>query len=131
MKKYDHLQMHQEHRTWDSDLQMWSHDLKMWEEEIEALNSALQFINDAIKSHQEALMDHLKALVDHRDRINKHEVDIKYVRESSKLDGELLDMHKDETIQHEIQHRAHERIKKYHHTIMALTKGLKKSLESV
>lgn len=131
MKKYDHLQAHQDHRSWDSDIKMWSHDIKMWEQEVEALGDAVNFINKAIQNHEEALESHYQALVQHHDRLIKHEVDIKYVREGSLLDDQMLETHKDEGAEHEIQRLAHERLKRYHHTIMALTKTLKEALSSV
>lgn len=130
MKTYDHLKAHQDHRLWDSDIQMWSHDLKIWEQEIEALTGALDFINKAVKSHEEALADHYKALDSHHTRLSKHEVNIKYVKEGTHLDNEMFEDHKDEAARHELQRKAHERLKHYHHTIMALTKALKKALES-
>lgn len=131
MKKHDHLKIHQDHRLWDSDLQMWSIDLKMWDEEAEALNRAQSYINEAITKHEEALMDHLKSLMDHRDRLNQHEKDITILVEGSPLDSKLLAEHVKEGKRHEIYRHAHERLKRYHHTIMALTKGLKKALESI
>ena len=131
MKKYDHLKIHQDHRLWESDLQMWSVDLRMWDEEAEALNSTLSYINQAIVKHEEALMDHLKSLIDHRDRLNQHEKDITILVEGTPLDTSLLGAHTSEGKHHEIYRHAHERLKRHHHTIMALTKGLKKALESV
>lgn len=131
MKKQDHLQIHQEHRSWDSDLEMWSLDLKMWDEEVEALDNALAFINEAVQKHEESLMDHLKSLVDHRERLNKHELDISVLIEGTSLDAKLLESHTTEAKHHEIYRHAHERLKRYHHTMMALTKGLKKALESI
>lgn len=131
MKTHDHFQIHHEHRLWDSDLQMWSTDLKMWDEEIEALNSALDFIQEAVKKHEEALMDHLKSMMNHLDRLNQHEKDISILVEGTTLDDQLQDAHAYEAKQHEIHRHAHERLKRYHHTVMALTKGLKKALESI
>ena len=129
--KNGHLKIHKEHTNWVSDLQMWSLDLKMWEEEMDALKKTLQFINDAVKYHEEGLMDHLKMLIDHRNRLNQHERDIKFVVEGTGLDTKLSDLHKDEAYHHERYMEAHERLKKYHHKLMAMTRGLKKAIEAV
>lgn len=131
MNKHNHLKTHQDHGRWESDLEMWSLDLKMWEEEAVALNDALSFITEAVKKHEESLMDHLKTLMDHRDKLNQHEKDITYLIEGTPLDDKLMESHNLEDKQHEIYRNAHERLKRYHHTLIALTKGLKKALESI
>lgn len=131
MKKYDHLQIHRDHLAWESDIKMWSHDIKMWQQESDALEDALDFIHKAVSSHEDALTSHYNALVDHHNRLNQHEVDIKYVREGTLLDSGMLDLHKDEAAEHELQRKAHERLKRYHHTVMALTKSLQTALKSI
>ncbi|WP_350101366.1 hypothetical protein [Fulvivirga sp.] len=131
MKMHNHLKIHQDHCRWESDLEMWSLDLKMWEEESEALNDTLSFITEAIKNHEESLMDHLKTLIDHRNKLNQHEKDITFLIEGTPLDDKLRESHTNEDKYHEIYRNAHERLKRYHHTLIALTKGLKKALESI
>jgi hypothetical protein len=76
-------------------------------------------------------MDHLKMLIDHSNRLNQHERDIKFVVEGTSLDTKLSDMHHDEATHHEIYRDAHERLKRYHHEVMTITRGLKKTLEAV
>lgn len=131
MEQLDHLQIHHEHKLWDSDLQMWSLDLKMWNEESQALNHALAFINEAVKKHEEALAFHLKSLMEHQDKLHNHEKDITILVEGTPLDTKLQEEHADEAKRHEVYRDAHERLKRYHHMLMALTKGLKKALESM
>ena len=129
--KNNHLKIHQDHSRWKSDLEMWSQDLKMWDEEAVLLNDTLSFIAEAVKKHKESLMDHLKVLIDHREKLNQHEKDITFLIEGTPLDDKLMESHTHEGQSHEIYKNAHERLMKYHHTLMALSMGLKKALESI
>jgi hypothetical protein len=126
-----YLKIHQEHTSWVSDLQMWSKDLRICYEEMEALKETLEFINDAVKSHEDGLMDHLKMLIDHSNKLNKHEREILYIVEGTGLDSKLTDLHKGEANHHDIYRDAHERLKKYHHTVMTRARSFKKSLIAV
>lgn len=131
MKVYNHLKIHQDHLKWKSDLEMWSLDLKMWEDEIKTLKDSLSFIEEAVKNHEDSLMDHIKSLMDHHEKLDHHEKDITFLIEGSTLDTKLVEYHDLEDIQHEINRNAHERLKRYHHTVVALTNGLKKAFESI
>lgn len=124
-----HFDIHQDHREWTSDLEMWMLDLKMWEEEIEALNNSLIYIGQAVEQHADGMQVHRTMLREHMERITKHEKDITYLPEGSDLDGELTEAHQQEARRHKVQRDAHERIKKFHHKVMVLTKELRKSLE--
>lgn len=124
-----HIGLHQDHRKWTSDLEMWAEDLKMWHEELEALNTSLIYIGRAVTEHEEALGSHENSLNGHRKMIVQHEKDITYLPEGSSLDNTLIEVHKKERENHKVQYAAHERLKKFHHRMMVLTKELKQALE--
>ncbi len=131
MKEKLHMDIHQDHRTWKSDLEMWTLDIRMWEEELKALNNSLVYIGQAVREHEEGLESHKLKLLEHKALINKHETDITYLPEGSRLDVELDVLHDKETANHANQAEVHERLKKFHHKIMVLTKELQKALEVI
>ena len=130
MESTTHLNMHRDHAIWQSDLSMWTHDLKMWEQEIEGLEQVLSFFEEAVRQHKITLVDHVRVLAEHKARLQRHEIDLSIVKEGTKLDLELSDEHEAEHLRHKEQRRAHERLKKYHHSVVTLSKSLKKALES-
>lgn len=131
MKTYDHLQLHQEHGKWDSDVKMWMEDIKIWKEEMVALTEALRFIEEAVHNHKSALKSHSDSILFHQNELQHHERDMRYVLEGSNIDRELLGDHQKEAARHALQFNAHERLKRYHHSVMTLTKSLKMAIASI
>jgi hypothetical protein len=58
MQAKTHLELHNEHLLWKSDLNMWLHDLDIWENEMTELIDNLRIIEKAIEGartgHQQA-----------------------------------------------------------------------------
>ena len=125
-----HQNMHREHILWESDLAMWTHDLKMWESELANLEEIMEFFEEAVKQHKLALIDHMRVLASHKSRLERHEIDLGLVREGSPLDVELSEEHTTEQARHTQQFNAHERLKRYHHSLIALSNSLRQALDS-
>ncbi|MEM6361473.1 MAG: hypothetical protein AAF731_15380 [Bacteroidota bacterium] len=97
--------------------------MKHRELELIALSEALVYINDVIKKHEEAILKYKKAICQHYWFVNKHETDLPLVSErESELGEEMNRKHKDKAESHRLQMDAHERFKRYHHSVLVLTK---------
>ena len=130
MTATSHQEMHKDHIRWESDLSMWTHDLKMWENEIRNLDEIVKYFEEAIKQHKVALVDHMRVLASHKARLERHEIDLGILDEGSGIDSELAEEHVAEDTRHQQQTAAHERLKRYHHSLIALANGLRAALES-
>jgi len=130
MKGKDHSQMHDEHKSWTSDVNMWIHDVKMWEEELEALNSSMDIILDKIKDHEMLINDHNKRLEYHKDVISEHDTRMVMLNEGSSLDEELLESHEVGALRHEQLKKTHGKVKQYQRRVMVSVKDLRGTLEN-
>jgi hypothetical protein len=130
MEKVSHISMHKDHAIWQSDISMWSHDLKMWEQEMESLEQVISLFEEALKQHKLTLLEHVRVLAEHRTRLDRHEIDLGLITEGSKIDQDLGKEHEAEAERHISQRRAHERLKRYHHSLITISKNLQKALES-
>jgi len=128
-KSLDHLNMHHDHRVWNSDIKMWYRDIMMWHEELTTLEDSLKMIGDAFKNHLEGVEAHRESIDEHKNLMDKHELDIKLLKEGSVVDEVLAEEHLGELNLHEKLAETHERVKKYHHSVTALTRGLLHALE--
>lgn len=127
----DKIDMHHDHVLWNSDIRMWNQDLETWEMEMDALKDAFKVIKKAIDNHEAALMNHKEVIRSHYDHVNNHETDLSLIPSTvSSLDKEMTAKHQGESYTHRLQMDAHERLKRYHHSILVLTKNLKQGLES-
>lgn len=125
-----HLRMHRDHSAWNSDIKMWEQDLKTWDLEFIALKEAMKSINQAIDNHEGALKSHGDSIKEHRGAVQKHETGLKHARENASFDAVTGKEHEKERRRHDHTQDAHERLKRYHHSIIILTKGLKQALEN-
>ncbi|MCG8322646.1 MAG: hypothetical protein MI921_24310 [Cytophagales bacterium] len=128
-KSITQLSMHQDHTVWESEIRMWQEDLKFWKKELNQLKEDLIVIASAAEKHLEATDHHEKSIAEHHSFLQKHETDLSILLENTGLDRELAARHLNEQQKHNLQKDAHERIKKYHHTIVALCKALRKAIE--
>lgn len=129
MNTKNHLEMHHDHLFWKSEYGMWFDDLKIWQEELKELNDDLNQIRKAVNYHAESLESHKSAIFNHKLFADKHELDLSLLTEGSVANQELCESHEKEYEKHLAQKVAHEKIKKYHHTVLSVTKGLKKVIE--
>ena len=122
--------MHSDHRAWNSDIEMWSQDVRMWYQELEALRNAMEYIQNAFENHELGIDAHIRSINQHQDLLNKHELDLSLIKESDGFYEELEAVHKREAVKQNAQRAAHERLKRYHHQILVLVKGLKEALQT-
>ena len=125
----DHISMHQDHIIWLSDVKMWYRDIMVWKEELLNLEGSIKVIEDAFRNHMDGIKAHGEKVHSHSQFLEKHELDLKFLPEGSTLDSEIGKGHNVEMQQHLALRDTHERLKKYHHQILALIRGLLHALE--
>ena len=128
MNTKTHLELHNEHLLWKSDLNMWLSDLDIWEHEMGELLDNLRIIEKAIDRHVEAYQRHMRAITEHELDINKHELDLKLLAEGSEYDQRLNYDHQLQAQRHLLQKEAHQRLKKFHYNLAGLISKLRNSL---
>ena len=121
MSNTSHIDMHQEHKRWRMEDDLWRDELAVWEHESE------QAIKD-VPRLEKALRDHAEMLRKHAASIRLYEQDFVYHEhalasyEQGEAPSDLVELaqaHQTEAEKHVEQHKAHERIKKQQHALMA------------
>lgn len=125
----DHFHMYQDHKLWKSESNMWLHDIANWDKESEHAVSELKQIIEDLHNHMSAYENHRKAIMEEIELLGKHEKDLVELEEGSETDIKLANYHYRIGEKHKNFQQAHERIKKYHHKMMALISSLKKAIE--
>jgi hypothetical protein len=125
-----HFDMHKDHIVWDSDCKIWLEDLDKWDFEIDEIQKNLKAVRRYLKYHNKSLKKHRETIMAHKEKEVSHEAMLSALEEHSPVDEAMAMDHQAETRFHFLQKDAHERLKKYHHQIAALTAGLKKAIES-
>jgi septal ring factor EnvC (AmiA/AmiB activator) len=122
--------MHSEHKQWESDIAMWKDDARMWQKELKQVQSELKELKERLSDHRKGLAEHVKALRKHARTSGGHE----HALAEYETGGEGEDLialaksHGQEIDRHALVRDAHERIKKYHHTVLAEWSHFFKSL---
>lgn len=129
MKATEQKKMHEDHVQWKSDMTMWQQDIRMWYQELEALRSALQSITKACNDHESGIDAHAHRIETFQNEIRQDELNLGMIEPSGLPDLGELKLHQEKARQHAKQKDAHERLKKYHHHVMVVTKNMKKALE--
>jgi len=124
------LNMHQEHRAWESDIKMWNDDVEMWQEEIKSLKSALINIEVLIDNHEAALNKHVNEFLEHQSTARTHEQNMGLSADDVVLKG-LQELHEMERISHKQLMDNHQLLKSFQHEIMTLTKEYNNKLEQI
>lgn len=126
-----HATMHHEHQAWEAENSLWRDDIRAWQHELAQVLASLKDVEGLLNSHGEALRTHAAAIRLWEMESATHEhalVDF----EKGASGEELLPMakkHQTETTK-QTQHRdAHERIKHYHHALIARANQLIKALQ--
>jgi hypothetical protein len=126
-----HLEMHEEHRYWLSEHALWRDDVSIWEEEARKAVEDLKKVEAALRDHEEALRSHAETLGREEARLRKHEHELAEFEKGTGGTNDLIAMargHQGEGDRHGELRQAHERIKRYHHTIIAQCALLLKAL---
>jgi hypothetical protein len=130
MQLKSHLELHNEHLLWKSDLNMWSRDLEIWEKEMSELLDNLRIIEKAVNQHVDTYKKHQNSISEHELDINKNELDLSLLVEGSEYDERLNAEHQIQSQHHLLQKEAHQRLKQYHYTMAGLISQLRRSLEN-
>jgi septal ring factor EnvC (AmiA/AmiB activator) len=122
--------MHGEHKQWEADIAMWRDDVRMWQKELKQVRSELKELKDRLSEHRKALAAHLRGLRKQTRTLGGHEHALAEY-ETGGVGEDLVALakaHGQEIDRHTLQREAHERIKKYHHVVIAQWSHFFKSL---
>lgn len=118
-----HLGMHHDHEHWLSDHSMWRDDVALWREEAQKAADDLAAIGAALRRLSASIDQHEENLEREVDRIKLHEHALsEFERTGLGGDIQLLTLakkHKEEAAEHLGSLKAHEQLKREHHTLMA------------
>ena len=125
--------MQAEHRQWDYVHSTWRVDVERWQREHESALSQLAKLQEIIRLHGEALESHAQAIERHQQGLRDHgramsEYQSQGVDEP--LQEKMASKHRKLAGQHKAQGDAHERIKEYHHTVMAHLTMLRTAIDA-
>lgn len=129
METTNHLSMHQDHKVWRTENALWVDDLRMWDKEIDELTKQMEHIKQAVDNHVDAYHKHQEQILTQGNRLDQHEQEMAFLEEGSQTDNALIPDHSKENELHDKLRQAHERVKKYHHQVVVVVKGLTKALD--
>ena len=126
------VEMHSDHRHWNSELAMWEEDISNWRSEHAIAMDLLLQAKAIIAAHEATLGEHEEKLSEVSKAIVRHEKTLAAsLRAGSESDvnNALTDKHEGYHQSMVTQRDAHERIKKHHHMAMAKVELMMKALE--
>jgi hypothetical protein len=113
--------MHSDHRRWQAALSQWKDDLAEWDRELVQAGEALREVGAALDSHAAGLDAHARLLRREDQEVDDHE-HLMACLARHQADHDPISQHGGhdaEACRFARLHDAHERLKKYHHTLMA------------
>lgn len=116
-----HLEMHREHRRWQTQNDMWRDDLANWEHEVEAALRALPTVEHILREHLDALRRHAAGIRMNEQDFSAHEHALCQY-EHGETGEELIELAKgfDRSAGNiSWQKEKHEKLKHRHHALMA------------
>jgi hypothetical protein len=128
-----HLDMHADHRRWLGDHDMWRDDVSVWQKELEQAFDQVEGLKGTLRAHREAMLDHLNGVATEGQTHKEHEQALADFEQGGQGNG-LLPMakaHNKHASTHVKQQHAHERLKWYHHTLMAHLSSLLKAIREM
>lgn len=131
-----HMNMHNEHRFWESEIGLWRDDLRAWQHELAKAQNEIKLLEKAMEDHAHALRTHGSSLRLEEQSFEGHEHAIADYEKGGEGD-QLFEMAREHNKEaaHHVEHRAaHERLKRRHHNAIAhwnlLLKALREPAES-
>ncbi len=121
--------MHKDHINWVSEIEMWEQDIRMWYQELEALRNALTSIKEACEEHEKGLDAHLRSIKRQHGSVQLAESYLAMIEPGGYPDADLNTKHEEKRRLQIIHRDAHDRLKRYQHLIMILTRQMKNLLE--
>jgi hypothetical protein len=121
--------MHADHRAWLSHLSLWQDDLDAWRKELRRATDDLRQAERVLEAHARALDQHTLDLTREEGEILAHERTLARPGLPGRQDfGRRTAAHVTEADHHIQLQDAHERLKAYHHIVMARVAQLARAL---
>lgn len=117
-------------RHWLNDLTRWQHDLSTWRQELASAIAELRRAEVALEDHRRALESYGDELQGEKDILVEFEVAVGDFESGESVPGAVTpaEMHEVRAGRHPHLWDAHERLKKYHHSVVAKITMLLKAL---
>ncbi len=134
MGKSIHQKLHQQHNQWQSDYDAWLADKQEWTKELQHAMSELTQVEGALRDAGDALESHASTIWENQQRLTAHELVISQESKAGEdtTDSDWESIHDRHAREHEQISDAHERIKHYHHSVVAeVAKLIKKVREAL
>jgi cysteinyl-tRNA synthetase len=125
-----HTDLHHDHIIWKAEVSQWRDDIDLWENELDKAEAQLKDLEKALKAHREALSAHASAIREREKATDLHERAIA-AYEAGETGEELPAMaigHQQELEKQAQQRSSHDRIRRYHHALIATWSLLLKAL---
>lgn len=116
-----HVEMHHDHRQWESEIRFWRDDIAAWQKEIAQAYNQLKDIEAAVNKHETSLRQHAGSLRTAEERFDSHEhalAEFESGGSGTDLPG-YIQKHKSEGETHAKQRADHEDFKRRHYAFMA------------
>lgn len=116
-----HEELHHSHVIWKAELGLWHDEVALWKKEIADAELHLRDLERALKVHREALEAHSLSVHNRTLHTNQHESAIA-AYEAGETGEDLPAMavaHDREAKSQDLQRKAHERVRRHHHSVMA------------
>lgn len=113
--------MHADHRQWAEALSQWEDDLAIWHRELIEAGEALRQVGAILDAHAAGLGSHTRLLHREDEAVEDHEHLIACVARHQADHDRIAQAggHDAEAVRYRRLLDTHERLKKYHHTLMA------------
>ena len=133
MSSTTHMNMHSEHREWESVISAWRDDLRAWQQELAKAQGEIKQLEKSLEDHAELLRLHASTLRLQEQTLDAHEHAIVDYEKGGDGD-DLLQMarqHCEEALRHDEHCKAHEQLKRRHHNVIAHWNTLLKVLRGM
>ena len=123
--------MHEDHVKWQSEQSMWKLDLVSWRKQMSAAFAELDELRQILETQHRALAEHEAVINAQQQALLAHEQDLA-VSEHYGIEylDSLTQKHLNMTGQIDSQREMHEKIKHYHHELMAKLAAVEKTIQS-
>jgi hypothetical protein len=121
-----------DHRLWQHEDTEWVADIERWRAEHKAALEQLATMQAAVHRHGEALDAHAEILAKHEQHLRDHERALSEFERAGGGAAEraMTQQHQQEAQRHKEHRAAHERIKKFHYTVLAQLQLLKAAFDA-
>ena len=123
--------IHQDHRNWQSEHSMWRLDMESWNKQIAIGISELEELQQMLAHQQIVLKEHELKIKEQEQAMFSHEHELANCEKQGLDCGDgFTEKHFDISKRIDGTRSDHERIKTYHHNLMAKLNGLAKTMDA-